>query len=186
MPTNVDVCPASMGGNKCNRRTGHDGPHGLEIAPGMILAPFQGSTHEADELTTLGCNCCDKPMYVSRSGRAFRCSSCSQTVFFRADGGWSEAVVPRMYPALAGMSREMQAEAVDYHYAQRIFQHRAMAILDGADESTLTAAIAEELRLADDYKARVAPSLLVRVPPVISSAHIKPSWLDRLTRWFKQ
>jgi hypothetical protein len=61
----------------CNQNFGHEGPHGYELEPGLILAPYGGGEGKKSESVPvpLGCDCCNGAMrmqvFVATSGGFF-------------------------------------------------------------------------------------------------------------------
>ena len=67
--------------NGCNQPIGHEPPHGLEAAPGLVFAPFGGTQVGPEEVVPVSCDMCRSGVMrmtrFSEGGGLFRCS-CGQ------------------------------------------------------------------------------------------------------------
>lgn len=110
--TDADECPEAP---MCTRPKGHSGPHGLEVAPGLVIAPFEGTSNGAPaEETQLPCksSSCTAQMRMERStdgGATFTCPrpDCQQVVRLRPDGSYTE-ILRDLYPPVSAMNNSMK------------------------------------------------------------------------------
>lgn len=133
----------------CNQPIGHDGPHGLAAAPGVVLAPYGGGEGSVGdwEPCLLECDCCRAPMRQRRfetGGGEFACTKCDQAHSFYPDGTHTRAIIARMYPSKMNRRHKLWREAVEYRLRQWSFTMTAKCLLalvtkDEADRSIANA-----------------------------------------------
>ncbi len=117
----------------CNRRKGHDAPHGIELEHGFILAPFGSGEDEVSHAGScdLLCNCCAAAMTMKQyenGGGELHCTECNQACFFYADKTSSSIVIPKLFPSHMIEGSPLWREFVEYRFSEFAFRMRALTL----------------------------------------------------------
>ena len=125
----------------CNRESGHPGPHGFEVTPGLIFAPHGGGEGKQAESApvSLKCDCCGTAMTMRRydnGGGRFTCQ-CGQRWEFQP-GHTTSVVIARLYPSAMEDESPLYQEFLDYQVAQFSFQMEASVLCGLLDQQEAT------------------------------------------------
>jgi hypothetical protein len=126
------ICTATMNDNRCTRQAGHEGSHGIEIAPGLVLAPWQGSDEpgtEPPESTELRCDCCQTLLILHRKGRTFACPKCDQRHMFPDATTHFSTICAWLYPSFERMTLALKRECLAFHVESLRFAASARLLL---------------------------------------------------------
>lgn len=133
-------------GGRCSQEEGHEGDHGLEVSPGLIIAPWAnvGPT-EVERLVDLGCDIWDEPLRLAKgpNGGTLVCTSesCEQSHTFvqREDRiDWSYTILgalfPDRYKSVHEMPPDMQTDYIEYKAKVGTFYTEALFVLELIDQ----------------------------------------------------
>ncbi len=116
----------------CDQMQGHPGPHGIAVAPGLILAPYGGGEGDVSPATPcpLRCDCCGSPMALrrfSKGGGKFTCSNagCNQEHCYQADGDSFAAVIAKMFPSEMREGSSIYRDFLAHRIAETKFRAEA-------------------------------------------------------------
>ncbi len=143
MATSEECNPA---GGRCNRKAGHEGDHGMEVQPGLIIAPWPnvGPT-KAERIIDLGCDICGEPLRMAKgpNGGTLSCTgeSCDQSHTFHQGSeriDWSHVILGKLFPdrykSAHEMPPEMQKEYIEYRAGVGTFYTEALFVLELIDQ----------------------------------------------------
>ena len=104
------LCGAAKAGNTCTRKLLHEGSHGMEVAPGLIFAPWPNLGVESGVTFPYACDSCYRPvtMRMLADGCTFDCP-CGQSATIDRTG-WSRTEFS-IWPA------EVTRAHIDYQVA---------------------------------------------------------------------
>src|SRR5687767_2677208 len=101
----AEQCPVRQrkDGSQCTGPLGHEGPHGIYMHEGFVIAPWNGGYDPSipEEPFGVPCDCCGQPMTVARTedGAYLSCTACQQCHWFGRDGEHSTTVIARLWPS---------------------------------------------------------------------------------------
>lgn len=153
---------------QCTREAGHDGPHGYEAMPGLILVPHgDGSMPEEKSHTaTTPCGSCGGLLslkrYIEGPGGEFSCTSCDQHYIVHRDGRIGSTLTTLWGPTNPGDSRWL--EYVDHTCNEWL---RDIALREEVGIETPQAEIdsieAERAKAMRDHEQAKPKSILERI-----------------------
>lgn len=143
---------------------GHNGPHGVHIGSGVVLAPHgggEGGFIDGESDSELLCESCGAKMRSKKftnGGGILTCTKCKQNWAFQLDGS-SSCVSTTVWPS--GM-KETDATFRDYvawQLKQWIFKTNARCELGLIDDVERARRIAEGTKTVEDWKQTHPPKL---------------------------
>lgn len=128
-----DAPPSPCEFENCNRIAGHRGPHGFEVEPGLIFAPYGGGEGRKLEVipVALKCDCCQGVMRMQpyeAGGATFTCQNCSQRWSLAPDGRASCTTIARMYPSKMDEASALYQEFLTYRLQELRFRFEASVL----------------------------------------------------------
>lgn len=149
----MDQCESE----RCNMPKNHDGPHGVHIGSGLILAPYGGSEggfdwEESD--AEVPCESCGMKMRKKRfknGGGILDCLACRQNWSFQPDGSSSSALTT-LWPSGMKEADAVYREYVDWRLKQWVFSANARCEIGLIDEAERARQIASATKTVEDWK----------------------------------
>ena|SRR3990167_4661082 len=112
----TEICIAE----DCSRLVGHPMPHGHEISPGLVIAPWSDMPRvkkDSKDDPAIPCNSCGVPLILDPEQARASCSFCGQRISFDEQGHTTETIIPKIYPSKM-TDPKMLREFADYKVEQ--------------------------------------------------------------------
>ena len=142
----------------------HDGPHGLHIGSGIVLAPHgggEGGFINGWSDSDISCESCGAEMRSKKfvnGGGLLDCTKCGQKWSFGPDGS-SSCVSTTLWPSDMKETDTMYRDYVDWKLKQWIFAahaRRAFGLIDEVEQLRL---ITKATKTVEDWKQAHPPRL---------------------------
>lgn len=138
--------------DQCNRLLNHEGDHGYEVTPGLIIAPRRNAGKESPrESCDLTCLWCDGPMEIGQAehGGRFYCQKCNEVYSFDDHGftSYQTTIFPSSNPHK--YDSKVKEEFITHWRKKRSFTTEGMYLLG------LTTAVERDAQRNDIEKAIV-------------------------------
>jgi len=171
--TEIQVCTVIHRSSYCTLPEGHNGPHGISVGAGVVVAPWDGGGSTQEE-TELFCEYCGGKCLLTRQGKGgtFDCSQCEQFHNFsdRYGEGLYHTSGPacRLYPQK--MDRQLEMEYVKWQRKGFLLNQDMYLLLREIDQSE-----------HDERVAQCETDVNARLAKLAGSA----STIQRIANWLK-